>query len=166
GGLRPATKSGLAVRCRRTRWGWLKCAADEDVQSSGSRNGPERQSRSLPARLDVAALRERQGPPKHDQVQQQFIPNCYLAATLAAMANTANGRKRITNMITAQKGAITTICRKYDLQSVGAEERINSDRWFTVAFKGTNVDVSDVLYHDDSEHNAHLRYMTTPKSDR
>jgi hypothetical protein len=82
------------------------------------------------------------------------------------MANTANGRKRITNMITAQKGAITTICRKYDLQSVGAEERINSDRWFTVAFKGTNVDVSDVLYHDDSEHNAHLRYMTTPKSDR
>ena len=104
--------------------------------------------------------------PKHDQVLQQLIANCYLAATLAAMANTAAGRQRITKMITAQKGAITTICKKYDMQSVGAEERINSNRWFTVAFKAGNVDVSDVLYHDNSDRDPHLRYMTTPKVDK
>lgn len=105
-------------------------------------------------------------PPNYDQILQQSIANCYLAATLAAMANTGAGRKRITEMITTTKGAITTICKKYDLQSVGPEKRLKSDRWFTVTFKGKSVDVSDVLYHDDSDSYPNLRYMTTPNGDR
>lgn len=105
-------------------------------------------------------------PPNYDQILQQGIPNCYLAATLAAMANTSAGRKQIMKMITTQKGRIITICRKYDMQSVGPEERLNSDRWFTVTFKEKSIDVSDVLYHDDSDRNPNLRYMTTPNSDR
>jgi hypothetical protein len=111
-------------------------------------------------------LYEKGKAPKYDQILQQGIPNCYLAATLAAMANTEAGRKRITTMIAPKKGAITTICKKYDLNSVGPEERLKSDRWFTVAFKGKTVDVSDVLYHDDSDRDPNLRYMTTPKGDR
>src|SRR6266545_3987275 len=73
-------------------------------------------------------------PPKHDQILQQYIANCYLAATLAAMANTDAGRKQINTMITQKEGAIITICKKYDMQSVDPEERLKSDRWFTVAF--------------------------------
>jgi Calpain family cysteine protease len=104
--------------------------------------------------------------PKHDQIRQQGVANCYLAATLAAMANTDAGRKQIKKMITPKTGAITTICKKFDQSFVGPDEQLKSDRWFTVAFKDKTVDVSNVLYHDDSDSNPNLVYMTTPGGDK
>ena len=83
------------------------------------------------------------------------------------MANTSAGRGQITSMIRPRNGAITTICKKYDAENVrGPEQRLKSNRWFTVAFKQQSVDVSDVLYHDDSDKNPNLIYMTTPIRDR
>lgn len=105
-------------------------------------------------------------PPDYDQVLQRGIPNCYLAATLAAMANTNDGRGQIAQMIRLQKGAVITICKKYDSQGVQPEERLQSDRWFTVAFKRKSVEVSDVLYHNDSDSSPNLVYMTTPYPDK
>src|SRR4029077_11074768 len=43
---------------------------------------------------------------------------------------------------------------------------LTSNRWFTVTFKDKSIDVSDVLYHDDSDRNPNLMYMTTPNGDR
>lgn len=105
-------------------------------------------------------------PPKYDQILQQGVPNCYLAATLAAMANTDVGQKQITKMITQKNGAITTICKKFNLNFVGPEEQLKSNKWFTVAFKDKSVDVSDVLYHDDLDSSPSLVYMTTPGNDK
>lgn len=105
--------------------------------------------------------------PRYDQVLQQQIANCYLAATLAAMANTATGRAQISKMIVSHTGPMTTTCRKYDSSGpMDPVEHLNSNRWFTVAFNGKTVDVSDVLYHDDSDRDPNLRYMTTPNGDR
>jgi hypothetical protein len=102
-------------------------------------------------------------PPRYDQILQQNIGNCYVAATLAAMANTDAGRRQITGMITPHKGAITTTCKKFkNDNTVGPQEQLKSNRWFSVSFKNTSIDVSDVLYHDDSDRDPNLIYMTTP----
>ena len=105
-------------------------------------------------------------PPNYDQVLQQGVANCYLAATLAAMANTPIGVKQIQKMITPHSGPVTTIGKKYDLNRVDPEERIKSDRWFTVQFKNGSAEVSNVLYHNDSDRDPSLIYMTTPPPDR
>jgi hypothetical protein len=103
--------------------------------------------------------------PLYDQIFQQNIGNCYLGAALAAMANTNAGRRQIIRMITPHRGAITTICKKYEAFSKNPpEQRLKSCRWFTVAFKDNLVDVSNVLYHDDSTP-PNLMYMTTPGAD-
>ena len=104
--------------------------------------------------------------PKYNQVFQQGVANCYLAATLAALANTPSGVTHIQKMIAPHVGSITTICKKYDSGKAEPEQKIKSDRWFTVSFKKSSVDVSNVLYHDDSDRDPNLRYLTTPKTDR
>lgn len=106
-------------------------------------------------------------PPNYSQIKQQNIGNCYVAATLAAMANTKAGRRQIARMITAHSGSIVTTCKNYESFNVeGLERRLASGRWFAVAFRETSVDVSDVLYHDDSDKDPNLIYMTTPGGDR
>lgn len=105
--------------------------------------------------------------PNFNQVKQQVIANCYLAATIACMANTKIGREVIKKMIKETKSAITTICKKFDFNvPPGPEMQIKSNRWFTVSFKSQAVDVSDVLYHDDSDSDPSLIYLTTPGTDK
>ncbi len=105
--------------------------------------------------------------PNYNQIQQQLIANCYLAATLACMANTTVGRAVIKKMINQTNSAITTICKKFDNGNPpGPEMQLKSDRWFTVSFKSQAVYVSDVLYHDDSDRDPNLRYLTTPNGDK
>jgi hypothetical protein len=118
-------------------------------------------------RVSTLPLYEKGKAPSYDQIRQQNIGNCYLGATLAAMANTRDGRSQIVKMITPQNGAITTICKEYDSDNKsGPEQRLTSNRWFTVTFKQQSVEVSEVLYHTDSDHNPNLMYMTTPNGDR
>ena len=117
------------VRPRRTlqehRWGCrFRCAADQDVQSSGSRKRPEKQLARYRARLKLPLYVNDKASPKHDQVLQQLIAeNPRPGRDTAAMANTAAGRQRITKMITAQKGARSprsarsTICRAWARKS-------------------------------------------------
>jgi hypothetical protein len=103
----------------------------------------------------------------HNQVKQQGIANCYLAATLASMANTKAGVIVIKKMIASHTGPITTICKKFDGDKPpGPQMQLNSDRWFTVSFRNDAIDVSDVLYHDDSDHDPNLQYLTTPNGDK
>ena len=107
-------------------------------------------------------------PRSYDEIRQQHIGNCYVAATLAAMANTRAGRRQIASMITRHNGAVTTIYKKYEPfdqpDSLGSEPPLKSTRWFTVAFKNSSVDVSDVLYHDDDDRKPKLMYMTSPNA--
>jgi len=118
-------------------------------------------------RVSVLPLYKMGQAPRYSEIKQQNIGNCYLAATLAALANTQGGRRQIVKMIKAQRGAITTVCHAYDSENArGPEQRLTSNRWFTVHFKGASVEVSDVLYHDDSDRDPNLMYMTTPNGDK
>jgi hypothetical protein len=117
--------------------------------------------------VSTLPLYEKDKALSYDQILQQNIGTCYVGATLAAMANTRDGRSRIVKMITPRNGAITTTCKEYDSDNVsGPEQRLTSNRWFTVNFKDKSVDVSDVLYHNNSDRNPNLMYMTTPIRDR
>lgn len=106
--------------------------------------------------------------PKYSEIRQQNIGNCYVAATLAALANTPNGRKLIRTMITPSKGPITTVCYAWDSDNNKLPQRLEltSGRRFKIQFKSASVVVSDVLYHDDSDRNPNLIYLTTPGSDK
>ena len=106
--------------------------------------------------------------PKYNQIKQRLIENCYLAATLASMANTKTGRALIKKMVKEQKGAITTTCKTFpSFSTTGTPAApLTSDRWFTVSFKNSKQDVSDVLYHDDSDRDPGLFYLSTPNGDQ
>jgi hypothetical protein len=106
--------------------------------------------------------------PKYSEIRQQNIGNCYVAATLAALANTQNGRKLIRTMITPSKGPITTVCYAWDSDNKKLPQRLEltSERRFKVQFKSASVVVSNVLYHDDSDRNPNLMYLTTPDGDK
>lgn len=106
--------------------------------------------------------------PKYSEIRQQNIGNCYVAAILAALANTQSGRDRIRRMITASTGAITTVCYAWDSDNQQLPQRLElkSERRFKVQFKSDSVVVSNVLYHDDSDRNPNLIYLTTPGGDK
>jgi hypothetical protein len=106
--------------------------------------------------------------PKYSEIRQQNIGNCYVAATLAALANTRGGRDRIRKMITPSHGAITTVCYAWDSDNKKLPQRLEltSERRFKVQFKTASVVVSNVLYHDDSDRNPNLMYLTTPDRDK
>ena len=100
---------------------------------------------------------------KADDVQQQEILNCYLAATLAALAHTTKGISAIKKMVEPKQGKIVTTCHDYDFDGTkGPVKKITSDRYYEVKFhNGRKLTVSDVLYMDDSDRNWNPRYMTS-----
>jgi hypothetical protein len=106
--------------------------------------------------------------PTYSEIRQQNIGNCYVAATLAALANTKSGHKLIRTMIAPSKGPITTVCYAWDSDNNKLPQRLElrSDRQFKVRFKSASVVVSDVLYHDDSDRDPNLMYLTTPGGDK
>ena len=96
-------------------------------------------------------------------VEQQEILNCYLAATLAALAHTPKGQAVIKKIVVPKQGKIVTTCHDYDFDGTkGPTKKITSDRYFEVQFQsGSKLIVSDVLYMDDSDRNWNPRYMTS-----
>lgn len=103
---------------------------------------------------------------KETDVQQQEIYNCYLAATLAALAHTPKGRALVQKIVTEKTGRIVTTCHDYDFSGTkGPKKMITSNRYFVVKFhSGLKLTVSDVLYMDDSDRNWSPRFMTSPNS--
>ena len=106
--------------------------------------------------------------PKYSEIKQQNLGNCYVAATLAALANTRSGLDRIRKMITPANGPIITVCYAWDSENNKLPQRLElaSERRFKVQFKTAKVVVSNVLYHDDSDKNPNLMYLTTPDRDK
>lgn len=106
--------------------------------------------------------------PKYSEIRQQNIGNCYVAATLAALANTQHGQQLIRTMVRPSTGPITTVCYAWDSDNKKVPKRLEltSERRFTVRFKSASVVVSNVLYHDDSDRNPNLMYLTTPDRDK
>jgi Calpain family cysteine protease len=98
-------------------------------------------------------------------VQQQNILNCYLAATLAALANAPKGDALLRSMVKQKAGKITTICYNYASGGAkGKQKKITSNRYFVVRFSKKKKIVSDVLYLNDSDRDPDPRYMTSPRN--
>jgi hypothetical protein len=130
-------------------------------------------------------------PSEKEVLQAPNISNCYLAAMLAAHAFTPNGRTFIQNMVTETAGNVLTDLSgiKQALSNPGADT-LASNRFFTVKLPGTvrfklpshtdrpsgavtasdgaleltggSLDVSDVLYTNDSDHNWSILYLSDP----
>jgi hypothetical protein len=104
--------------------------------------------------------------PVLEDVHQQHLANCGLAATLAALAYTVNGRPRIRAMIEEHSGTVVT-----DLSNVldQLEEQpkdgntITSNCSFKVGLGKGSAEVSDVFYTDDGAGDSwSMIYMDSP----
>jgi hypothetical protein len=96
-------------------------------------------------------------------VSQGALANCPLAALLAALAYTANGRKRVESIVTEQAAIVETDLSSVadHLEEVPSGNRIQSTRYFTVKLGGKSIEVSGVLYTDDAR-NWTPAYMRSP----
>lgn len=107
-------------------------------------------------------FQDRDGP-TYEDIHQQGVANCYLAALLAALARTPNGRIRLRKTVTQRSGSIVTVARDYDNEKPGPERKIPSDRYFEVALStGDPTIVSDVLYATDSDRDFDPIFMDSP----
>jgi hypothetical protein len=108
--------------------------------------------------------------PAPGDVKQQVLANCQAAAILAALANTASGRPRISALVAEHSGAFVT-----DLSDVIGElaerpkegnkevKTITSNRYFTVTLDRGSEEVSDVFYTDDADEGTwSMIYMDSP----
>ena len=117
----------------------------------------------------------KKGPVHSDVKQAPSLANCPVAAILAAFASTAVGRTVIQGMVSPKTGNVMT-----DLSGLPPDTLTNppmdnttnppkpttvisSSRYFTVKLPGGAIDVSDVLYTNDGQHNSwSLLYMRDP----
>jgi hypothetical protein len=105
------------------------------------------------------------GTPALDEVEQGALANCPLAAVLAALAYTPNGRKHLLGLVQEHGGDVET-----DLSKVADQldepppqgNKLSSKRYFSVALGGTTFEVSDVLYTDEAR-DPTPKYMRSPK---
>jgi hypothetical protein len=113
--------------------------------------------------------------PSYKEVKQTAIPNCPVAAILAALASTAAGRTIIQGMVSETAGNVST-----DISGLPSGTltnppmdtttkppkpitAINSSRYFTVKLNDGPRDVSDVLYTNDGERDSwSLLYLQDP----
>jgi hypothetical protein len=130
--------------------------------------------------------------PSHTEVlQAPNISNCYLAAMLAAHAFTPDGRTFIQNMVSETPGnVLTDLSGIKQALSNPAGDTLTSTRFFTVKLPGAvrfklppgidrpsgavkapggawelaggSIDVSDVLYTNDSDHDWSILYLSDP----
>jgi hypothetical protein len=113
--------------------------------------------------------------PLTEDVKQGELANCPVAAILAALAHTANGKRRINSMITEYTGAsVNTTFSKDILKTLSSktdddpdyrapDKELISKRYFSVAL-GSAVEVSDVFYLKYSERtDVDMVYMGSPK---
>lgn len=112
-------------------------------------------------------------------VQQQTLLDCTVGALLAALAHTETGRKKIRGMLDEHGVAVETDLSNLpdDVQiAVDKKDKAGPDgnngeparpkkrvssRYFTVRLGGTSVEVSPVLYTDESR-NPNPVYMSSP----
>jgi hypothetical protein len=112
---------------------------------------------------DRKLFEERAGPSQED-VRQQGVANCYLAALLAALARTPNGRIRLRKMVAPHAGSFVTVARDYDGEKPGAERKITADRYFEIALAASQpIAVSDVLYATDGDRDYDPVFMDSPQ---
>lgn len=115
------------------------------------------------------------------QVQQQTLLDCTVGALLAAHAHTEAGRKMIRRMIVEHGVAVETDLSNLPdgvqipvdkEEKTGADEKAGvperpkkrvSSRYFTVRLGGKSVEVSPVLYTDESR-NPEPVYMSSPNN--
>ena len=112
------------------------------------------------ARVVEWPLFSKKGPQPRD-ISQGSLGNCPLPTILAAMANTADGRKRIVEMVSEHDEAVVT-----DLSDVLDEindqtANVSSKRYFTVKLS-SSIDVTDVFYTDEASQGWSLLYMQAP----
>jgi len=101
--------------------------------------------------------------PKTTDISQGALPNCPLPTILAAMANTADGRKRILAMVTPHDDAAVTDLSDVLDQVSDQTGSVTSKRYFTVKL-AKEIEVSDVLYTDDADSGWSPLYMQASDS--
>jgi hypothetical protein len=106
--------------------------------------------------------------PAPGDIRQRVLANCQLAAILAALANTASGRPRISALVDEHPATVLT-----DLSDVLDElappegnkpkvTAITSNRYFTVTLARGSAEVSDVFYTDEATSGWSMIYMDSP----
>ncbi len=113
-------------------------------------------------------------PHLEDVMQAPGIANCPVAAMLAAFAFTATGRNFLRGIVGETRATVTTDISgiKGNLSNPPPNNILTSARFFTVRIPkgpvdgvggiGNTVDVSDVLYTNDSDQNWGIYYMRDP----
>jgi hypothetical protein len=90
-------------------------------------------------------------PAYEDIVQAPNLANCPVPSILAALAFTRVGRDQITGMLSEKAASVVTdISNAGKLANPPGGTTINSSRYFTVKLRSGVVEVSDVLYTNDS----------------
>src|SRR5205823_6528584 len=105
------------------------------------------------------------GTPALEDVEQGSLANCPLAAVLAALAYTPDGRKHLLGLVQEHSGTVET-----DLSAVADQldeppppgKKITTSRYFGVTLGGKTFEVSDVLYTDEAR-DPNPKYMRSPK---
>jgi hypothetical protein len=102
-------------------------------------------------------------PATRDVEQSGNLSNCPIASILAALAHTPTGQQHIQKMIVGHRGTVVTDLSGVagDLNSPPKDNKIISQRYFTVKLDNKSVDVSDVFYTFEDRDES-LIYMRSP----
>jgi len=113
--------------------------------------------------------------PSYTEVKQTAVPNCPVAAILAALASTPAGRVVIQGMVSENTGNVLTDISGLPSGTLTnppmdtttkppkAITAISSSRYFSVKLRGGSIDVSDVLYTNDGAGSSwSLLYLQDP----
>jgi hypothetical protein len=104
-------------------------------------------------------------PAFEDIVQAPNLANCPVPAILAALAFTQVGRDHIKDMLSEKPTTapvVTDISNVGTLANPPGATTINSSRYFTVKLRSGTVEVSDVLYTNDSARAWSIFYLRDP----
>lgn len=122
--------------------------------------GPTKDQDSREVHIVDWPLYTSNGPVVNEVKQAPNLANCPVAAILAAMAHTPDGKVMIQRMIsTTAAKATTDISTAGELANPHPNKIMTSDRYFTVTIGGKSVVVTDVLYTDDHDRGWSPFYM-------
>ena len=124
---------------------------------------PANDSKTKKAHEVTFPLFHKDGPATSD-IAQGALANCPIASILAALAHTESGRKRIQSVLAENPSPVVTdltgVADK--LEEPPTDNKILSQRFFTVTLENAATEVSDVFYTDDADRNWSLIYMHSP----
>lgn len=127
---------------------------------------PAADNRSKNAHAYDRNLYAKKDAPAPEDVEQGGLPNCPLAALLAALAHTPAGRKYVVSLVTEHSALVETELSAVagELQEPPPGNKIVSNRYFTVKLSKKAIEVSDVFYTSDHDSGYALIYMREPNS--